>query len=97
MVEELLNSLYMDDVISEGEEISSLQELKSQMIFRDGGSELHIWHSNSVELEDYKSSDEVQTYAAKSLGAQNMETNILGLKWNKKEDLISMNFQPAKE
>ena len=44
-----------------------------------------------------KSSDTAQTYANESLGAQNMEASILGLKWNKKQDLISVNFQPAKE
>ena len=93
MVEELLDSLYVDDVISGGDEISSLQELKSDMIkiFKDK------WHSNAVELEDSKSSDTAQTYANESLGAQNMEASILGLKWNKKQDLISVNFQPAKE
>ena len=32
-----------------------------------------------------------------SLGAQNMEASILGLKWNKKEDLISVILQPTKE
>ena len=26
-----------------------------------------------------------------------MEASILGLKWNKKQDLISVNFQAAKE
>ena len=71
VVEELLDSLYVDAVISGGEEISSLQELKSQMIkiFRDGGFELHKWHSNAVELEDYKSSNEVQMYAAPVTGS----------------------------
>ena len=99
VVEELHEFLYVDDVISGGEEIRSLQELKSQMIkiSRDGGFELHKWHSNASESEDYKSSDRVQTYAAESLGTQNMEASILGLKSNKKEDLTSVNFQPAKE
>ena len=99
VVEELLDSPYVDDVISGGDEISSLQELKSDMIkiFKDGGFELHKWHSNAVELEDSKSSDTAQTYANESLGAQNMEASILGLKWNKKQDLISVIFQPAKE
>ena len=99
VVEDLLDSLYVDDVISGGEEIHSLQELKSQMIkvFRDGGFELHKWHSNAVELKYYKLSDKVQMYAAESLGTQNTEASVLGLKWNKKEDLISVNSQPAKE
>ena len=52
---------------------------------------------NTVELEDHKSSDKVQMYAAEALGTQNMEASILGFKWNKKEDLISVNFQPGKE
>ena len=99
VVEELIDSLYVDDVISGGDEISSLQELKSDMIkiFKDGEFELHKWHSNAVELEDSKSSDTAQTYANESLGAQNMEASILGLKWNKKQDLISVNVQAAKE
>ena len=48
-------------------------------------------------MEDCISSDEAQTYADESLGAQNTEASILGLKWNKKQDLISVNFLPAKE
>ena len=78
------------------DDISSLQELKSDMmkIFKDGGFEIHKWHSNAAEFEDSKSSDTAQTYANESLGAQNMEASILGLKWKKKQDL---NFQPAKE
>ena len=43
------------------------------------------------------SSNEAQMYADESLGARNTETSILGLKWNKKQDLISVNFLPAKE
>ena len=99
VVEELLDSLYMDDVISGEDEISSLQELKSEMvkIFKDGGFELRKWHSNTAELEHSTLSDAAKTYRDESLGAQNMEASILGLKWNKKQDLISVNFQPAKE
>eukprot|EP00794_Sanderia_malayensis_P019342 gene19342-21260_t len=66
-------------------------------MFKDGGFQLHKWHSNAAELEDCTSSDEVQTVADESLGARSTETSILGLKWNKNQDLISVNFLPAKE
>ena len=89
----------MDDIISGGDEISNLHDMKSQMIniFKDGGFQLHKWHSNASELEDCMLSNEAQKYTDESLGAQNTETSILGLKWNKKQDLISVNFLPAKE
>ena len=99
VVQEIRDSLYVDDIISGGDEISNLHDMKSQMIniFKDGGFQLHKWHSNAAELEDCMSSNEAQTYADESLGARNTETSILGLKWNKKQDLISVNFLPAKE
>ena len=99
VVEEIRDSLYVDDIISGGDEISKLYDMKWQMIniFKDGGFQLHKWHSNAAELEDCISSDEAQTYADESLGARNKEASILGLKWNKNQDLISVNFLPAKE
>ena len=49
VVEEIRDSLYVDDIISGGDEISNLHEMKSQMIniFKDGGFQLHKWHSNA--------------------------------------------------
>ena len=89
----------MDDIISGGDEISNLHDMKSQMIniFKDGGFQVHKWYSNASELEDCMSSNEAQKYEDESLGAWNTETSILGLKWNKKQDLISVNFLPTKE
>ena len=99
VIDELHNSLYVDEVISGGDDVDRLQELKEQMIkiFREGRFELHKWHSNEVELEDSQPSDHSQTFANQSLGTQAVESSILGLKWNKKEDLISVDFKPAKE
>ena len=68
VVEEIRDSLYLDDMISGGDEISKLYDMKWQMIniFKDGGFQLHKWHSNAAELEDCISSDEAQTYADES-------------------------------
>ena len=99
VVEEIRDSLYVDDIISGGDEISKLHDKKWQMInmFKNGGFQLHKWHSYAVELEDCTSLHKAQTYADESLGTQNAEASILGQKWNKNQDLISVNFLPAKE
>ena len=70
VVEELHDSLSVDDIISDGDEISKLHDMKRQMInmFKDGAFQLHNWHSNAVELEDCTSSHEAQMYADESLG-----------------------------
>ena len=53
VVEEIEKSLYVDDVISGGDTIDQVGELKdaSITVFGEAGFQLHKWHSNVPELE----------------------------------------------
>ena len=79
VVDELRDSLSVDDVISAGgDDVDSLQEPKEQAIkiFRKGGFELHKWHSNAMELEESQPSDHSQI-------ARHFQTSLETLKiWN---------------
>ena len=61
---------------------------------RDATFELHKWHSNELQLEDDPphSSDEEHSYAKRQLQVQPNESKLLGVKWNKDEDTIAVQF-----
>ena len=61
---------------------------------RDATFELHKWHSNEPQLEDDPphSSDEEHSYAKRQLQVQPNESKLLGVKWNKDEDTIAVQF-----
>ena len=95
MVEEIEKSLYVDDVISGGDTIDQVGELKdaSITVFGEAGFQLHKWHSNVPELEAKPEvSDGGQTYAKEQLGVKPNEAKLLGLPWNKEEDTLAVTF-----
>ena len=61
---------------------------------RDATFELHKWHSNEPQLEEDPphSSDEEHSYAKRQLQVQPNESKLLGVKWNKDEDTIAVQF-----
>ena len=97
-VEEILRSLYVDDLISGGTTVSEARELKRDAvtIFADGGFSLHKWHSNVPDLETTPQeqsldSDGDTTYAKQQLEATAGEgCKILGLPWDKALDTLSI-------
>ena len=104
-VEEILRSLYVDDLISGGATVQKAQHLKesAQAIFSEAQFELHKWHSNIPVLETdvTGSSEQESSYAKQQLGAKQGETKLLGMPWNKEEDTIAVTFpspleQPTK-
>ena len=52
-VDEILTSLYVDDLITGGETTNDVCHLKKTVvaIFGEAGFELHKWHSNEQTLE----------------------------------------------
>ena len=85
-VEEIKESLYVDDLISGGYTKEEVLQLKTASInlMKDGGFELHKWHSNIPELESRKLEiDQNQTYAKLQFGVKQNESKILGIPWNK--------------
>ena len=68
---------------------------KSIEVLDDATFQLHKWHSNVKELErdgDEAESNEEQSFAKQQFGVQPSETRMLGLKWNKVEDILTINF-----
>ena len=53
LVEEIKKGLYVDDVMTGGENVDEVTEkkLKTTEIFQDATFKLHKWHSNEAELE----------------------------------------------
>ena len=95
-VEEILKSLYVDDVISGTDTVDqgcSLKEV-AVSVFGEAGFKLHKWHSNVVKLEtEAVLRDEEQTYAKEQLGVKPNEAKLLGLPWNKSEDTLAVSFK----
>ena len=95
-VEEIKESLYVDDLISGGYTKEEVLQLKTTAInlMKDGGFELHKWHSNIPELESGKLEiDQNKTYAKLQFGVKQNESKILGIPWNKTDDKIAVVMQ----
>ena len=95
-VERLHRSFYVDDLLTSGQNLQQTQEQKkiAEEIMRDATFELHKCHSNEPQLEDNPphSSDEERSYAKRQLQVQPNESKLLGVKWNKDEDTIAVQF-----
>ena len=97
IVSEIEKSLYVDDLISGGENKIEAEQLKSKAIeiFSDATFDLHNWHSNVRDLESpiKVGAEDAETFAKQQLGVPNGEqASILGLSWNKEEDTIGIKF-----
>ncbi|XP_068757909.1 uncharacterized protein [Montipora capricornis] len=95
-IEEILRSLYVDDVITGGSTTDKVQGLRETIasVFGEAKFTMHKWNSNDLQLESGKvvPVDEQQSYAKQQLGVKEAETKMLGLLWNKREDLIAVIF-----
>ena len=101
IVSEIEKNLYVDDLISGGENEMKAEQLKTKAteIFADATFDLHKWHSNARELESYNTveREETETFAKQQLGVSNGDqASILGLPWNKEADTIGVNFPSDK-
>ena len=84
MVKEIRDNLYVDDLITGGESVQSVETKRSKAVevFDDAKFNLRKWHSNdsSLEIHDPSSqSEEDLTYAKQQLGSHECETKISGL------------------
>ena len=98
-VEEILRSLYVDDLITGGPTVRETQHLKesAQTIFSEAQFELHKWHSNVPVLEndtlqEERSSEQESSYAKQQMGAKPGETKLLEMPWDKEKDTIAVVF-----
>ena len=92
-VEEIERSLYVDDILSSGQTVEEVKDLKSGTtgIFDTASLKLHKWNSNVKSLEE-KSPDQRLSHAKEQFGVKGGETALLGLKWNKEKDTIGVIF-----
>ena len=98
---EIEKSLYVDDLVSRGENEMKAEQLKTVAteIFADTTFDLHKWHSNARELELYNKveREEMETFAKQQLRVSKVDqASILGLPWNKEADTIGVNIPSGK-
>ena len=101
-MDEILKSLYVDDLITGGETTKEVCHLKNTAvaIFGEAGFELHKWHSNEQTLESETNSEQEdekddESYAKEQLGIKPGETKMLGLPWDKLKDMMAVTFPAA--
>ena len=101
-VDEILKSLYVDDLITGGKTTKEVCNLKNTAvaIFGEAGFELQKWHSNEQTLESEANSEqedekEDESYAKEQLGVKPGETKMLGLPWDKLKDTMAVTFPAA--
>lgn len=88
-----IKSLYVDDLISGGSTTSKAREMKiaATEIFADVAFELHKWHSNVPEVAPIETDQSADHTAKQQLGiSSGGESSLLGLKWDKLRDLLSV-------
>ena len=95
VVKEINKSLYVDDLVSGGETVGKVRQLKktSTDIFNDATFQLHKWHSNvpALEVEETQPSTSAEeTFAKQQLGVPSGQTTLLGLPWDKERDVIKV-------
>lgn len=95
-VNEIKESLYVDDIISGGTTVNEVEVLKESAIeiFDRAHFQLHKWHSSEKSLEEPVESDpqSEQSFAKQQLGVRSEETKLLGMKWNKSTDQLAVTF-----
>ncbi|XP_065070928.1 uncharacterized protein LOC135695688 [Rhopilema esculentum] len=103
-VEEIRQSIYVDDLLLSANRPEELEELKGRTvkIFNAAGFELHKWHSNDRSLESFQEEIDQckassQTYAKQQVGTTSDETKLLGLAWDKREDTLAISFPEMPE
>ncbi len=97
IVAELRKSLYVDDLLTGGQTIAQAADRKEKAIevFEDAKFTLHKWNSNASELESNGEAavgNDEETYAKQQLGGDLTQTTMLGLKWNKSKDTLTVTF-----
>ena len=91
----LKQKLYVDDLILGSTTVRKALEVKAKVseIFEDACFHLHKWHSNSPELESDPAPEMETTYAKENLKKPDGgASSLLGLKWNKNSDTLSVAF-----
>lgn len=104
-VREIEHELYVDDLLTGGPTVEEAKVKKALTteIFQQATFDLHKWHSNvkEPEVDEAMENRNELSYAKQQLGVKSSECGLLGLRWNKSTDKISVSFpadivQPTK-
>ena len=100
-VARLRRSMYVDDLLTGGQTVQQVPTRKerAQEILHDATFELHKWNSNIPQLEEAASSEALQeqSYAKQTLMVKPSESKLLGMKWDKRSDTLSVTFPNERE
>ena len=98
LINEIMRSLYVDDLIKGLETVSEGEKFKeiSKVIFSEAGFTLHKWHSNVASLEENQETTGELTFARETFGSDERQTKLLGLMWDKAEDSLSVTIPEEK-
>ena len=96
-IQMLKEDTYVDDIQGGGDSEEDVVRFKTEAtkIMGEAGFELHKWHSNTPEVNDDTKRAE-QTHAKALVGEQTLnETKILGLSWDKSQDIMTVSLEPC--
>ena len=101
VLKEIQKNLYVDVLVSGGETVKKLNQLKktSIEIFNDATFQLHKGHSNVPALEVKEtqlSSPTEERFAKQQLWVRSGQTTLLGLSWDKERDVIAVEISSDK-
>ena len=99
-MQEIECDLYIDELIGGGSTVQEASKLKDTAteIFSKAAFQLHKWHSNVPELEleqeELQGTEDSLSFAKQQLGVKAGEGGLLGLKWDKTNDTLAVEFPP---
>ena len=96
LVKQIMEDLYVDDLITGGDKVADEQILKDTAIqnFKVTYFFLHKRYLNFPELEENnpEQSTTKQTYAKQQLSVKTGETKMLGMKWAKRQTNLTQRY-----
>ena len=97
-VQEIERDLYIDDLIWGGSTVQEASKFKDTAteIFSKAAFQLQKWHSNvnELELEELQGTEDSLGFAKQQLVVKAGECGLLGLKWDKTNDTLAVEFPP---
>ena len=101
-VQMLKEDTYVDDIQGGGDLEEDVVRFKTEAttIMGEAGFELHKWHSNAPEVnDDTKEAEQIHLCICESavcIGNETLnETKILGLSWDKSQDIMTVSLEPC--
>ena len=95
-MQEIECDLYIDELIGGGSTVQKASKLKDMdtEILNKAAFQLHKWKSNvpELELEELQDTEDSMSFANLQLVVKAGECGLLGLKWDKTNDTLAVEF-----